>query len=235
MRDLSEDIAELWRNLSRTSGAGGGRIVLFMGARSGDGVSSMAASFAMLAATRTSRPVWLMDLDLARNTQLGAFEAGLLGPDAPRPGRAVDGGLNQPPFYSVTPASVSADGARPVEPRLMALHQLGQSNLYVSAFRNDRLRPGQRVRVRTQPAYWRSVRAVADWCVIDAPALERSGAGLVVASQVDAIVMVVNADDTPAEDARALKKEIEAHGGRVTGFILNRTKGDARLIDRLFG
>ena len=234
MRDLRGDLADLWRTLSRTSSAAGGRVALFLGARSGDGVSSMAASFSLLAAEKSNRPVWLFDLDLARNSQLGAFEAGLLGPAAPRPGRAVDGGLGQPAFYSVTPTHAASDG-RIVEPRLLALHQLGQTNLYVSAFRNDRLRPGQRVRVRTQPAYWRSVRSVVDWCVIDAPALERSGAGLVVASQVDAVILVINADDTPAEDARALKKEVEAHGGRVTGFVLNRAQRDARFLDRLLG
>lgn len=234
MRDLRGDIQDLWRNLSRTTPAEGGQLVMFLAAREGDGTSSIAASFAMLAAAKARRSTWLIDLDLSRNGQFKAFERGDLGRVAGRPGRAFDASLNQPQFYALSPAPVSRNG-EPATPKLLSLHPVGQSRLLVTAFRNEALLPGQKVRVRTQPAYWRAVRAVTDWGVVDAPALERSGAGLVMAGQMDAVVLVLSADGTPAEDARSLRREVEAHGGRCAGFVLNRARSDARLVDRLFG
>lgn len=234
MIDLRGDIEDLWRSLSRTVPVEGGQMVMFVAAREGDGTSSIAASFSMLAASKVRRAAWLIDLDLSRNGQFRSFEKGDAGRVLGRPGRAYDASLNQAQFYSVTPQAVGPNG-QVATPKLLNLHPIGQSRLLVSRFRNEDLRTGQRVRMRTQPAYWRAVRAAADWTIVDAPALERSGAGLVVASQMDAVVLVIQADRTPAEDARALRREVEAHGGRCAGVVLNRTGGDARLLDRLFG
>jgi hypothetical protein len=103
----------------------------------------------------------------------------------------------------------------------------------VTQFDSSRLKPGQGVRIRTQPAYWQAVRAATDWAVVDAPALELAGAGLAIASQMDRTVIVVNADETSPNEVEAVRREIENHGGRVGGVVLNREKPDARFADSL--
>jgi Mrp family chromosome partitioning ATPase len=231
MMDLRRDLGDVLRASTRLGGGGAGRVIQFLAARSGEGTSSIAASFAVMAADRARRSVWLMDLDLRRNAAYRAFERGDCFSRLGRPGRPFDASLNQPPFYQVLPQMVGPDG-QATQSKLLTLHRLGQSRLMVTRFRNEKLLPGQRVQLGNQPAYWRAARAATDWCVIDAPALDRSAAGLSICSQVDGVVLVLSADATDATDALILRQEIEAHGGRCIGFVLNGVRGDARLADR---
>ena len=116
---------------------------------------------------------------------------------------------------------------------LFTAHRVGETRLMVTQFDASRLKTGYGVRIKTQPAYWQAVRAATDWAVVDAPALELAGAGLAIASQMDKIVIVVRADDTTPQDVEATRREIEAHGGRVAGVVLNREKPDGRFADRI--
>ena len=77
MRDLREDLDPIWRSAMRLGGASdGARIMMFTSALGGEGVSSMAASFACLAARRSEKPVWLVELDFRGNPQFTAFKKG---------------------------------------------------------------------------------------------------------------------------------------------------------------
>ena len=104
----------------------------------------------------------------------------------------------------------------------------------VTQFDAARLSPGQGIRIKTQPAYWQAVRAATDWAVVDAPALELASAGLAITSQMDKTVIVVNADDTSANEVETVRREIESHGGHGAGVVLNREKADARFVDRIW-
>ena len=76
MRDLRADLKDLYRSLSQTPATEGGRTVMFMSARSGEGASSVATAFALLAAESARKPVWLIDLDLKRNHLFNTFAVG---------------------------------------------------------------------------------------------------------------------------------------------------------------
>jgi hypothetical protein len=102
----------------------------------------------------------------------------------------------------------------------------------VTQFDAARLKPNHAIRIRTQPAYWQTVRSVTDWAVVDAPGLELASAGLAITSQIDRTVIVVRADSTTPAEVDVLSREIEAHGGKVAGVVLNRQKGDALIADR---
>ncbi len=227
MKDLRVDLTELHRSLSQTPATEGGRTVMFMGARSGEGTSSVAAAFALLAAEQARKPVWLVDLDLKRNHQFNSFAAGPFAEALGGVGPPYSAALKTEPFFAIEP--------EPKEPiqGFFTAHRVGNTRLMVTRFDARRLASGQNIRIRTQPTYWQAVRAITDWAVVDAPALELSSAGLAIASQMDRTVIVVNADDTPPDDAETLRREIEAHGGRVAGVVLNRQKPDARFIDRI--
>ncbi len=229
MKDLRADLQELYRSLSKLPATGGGRSVMFISARSGEGVSSIASSFALIAAEHARKPVWLVDLDLKRNYLFSSFAVG--------PFAEVFGGVGPPysatlktqPFFSIEPG----DEEEAAGLGLFTAHRVGQTRLMVSQFDASRLKAGQNVRIRTRPLYWKALRSATDWTVVDAPARELAGAGFAVASQMDRVVLVVRADETSSGDVEALRREIEAHGGRVGGVVLNRTKRDARIIDRL--
>ena len=77
MLDLSAEMAELWTSLGASPGGGRGRVVEFIAAREGEGVSTVAREFAFYAARTMRRRVWLIDLDLMGQSQaqvIAAFE-----------------------------------------------------------------------------------------------------------------------------------------------------------------
>jgi len=227
MRDLRQDLAGLWQTVSQPDLPKGGRVLMFIAARPGEGTSSVAASFARLAAERSAKTTWIVDLDFRRNGQYTAFSQGLFR-DRARPGHALDASLGAEQIYSVVGHEQELACCK-----LLNAHQIAGQRLLVTRFRNDRLAPGQRVQLKSAPAWWRALRAATDWVVVDAPALEKSLAGLVFAAQADGVVIIVKADETPPADVQALRQDIEAHGGRVAGIVMNALKADARLLGTL--
>lgn len=227
MRDLREDLEPVWRATARISPAEpGGRVLMFTSARVGEGVTSMAASFACMAARRAEKPVWLVDLDLRRNPIIRGFQEGFAR-DVGGPGRAYDASLRQQPFYSISP---KVEGKR--SDKLLTAHDIDRLPLLVTRFRGERLQPGQKVRTRTAPEWWQALRGLSSYAIIDGPALERSSATLNMAPIVDGVILVVTADQSTAPEIEAARREIEARQGRVLGVVMNRMKSDARFAER---
>jgi len=229
VKDLRADLKDLYRSLSQTSSTDGGRTVMFIAARSGEGTSSVATAFSLLAAEQARRPVWLIDLDLKRNHLFNSFAVGAFAEAFGGVGPPYSAALKTQPFFSVEPAPQEAAQSL----GLFTAHRVGETRLMVTQFDATRLSAGQGIRIKTQPTYWQAVRATTDWAVVDAPALELATAGLAIASQMDKTVIVVNADDTTPNDVETVRREIEAHGGQVAGVVLNREKSDARFADRI--
>ena len=230
MKDLRADLKELYRALSQTSSTEGGRTVMFIAARSGEGTSSVAASFALLAAEQARKPVWLIDLDLKRNHLFNAFAVGPFAEAFGGVGPPYSAALKTQPFFSLEPEPQEAVQGL----GLFTAHRVGETRLMVTQLDASRLGAGQSICIKTQPTYWQAVRAATDWAVVDAPALELASAGLAIASQMDKTVIVVNADDTSPIEVETVRREIEAHSGRVVGVVLNREKPDARFVDRIW-
>ena len=228
MRDLREDLEPVWRAAARVSApAPGGRVLMFTSARVGEGVTSLAASFGCIAARRSDKPVWMVDLDLRRNPVFQGFQDGFAR-DVGKPGRAYDASLREEPIYRIAPR---VEGAR--QSKLLTAHDIDGLPLLVTRFRGDRLKPGQKVRTQQAPGWWQALRGISSWAIVDAPALERSSAATTMASVVDGIILVVTADQTTAAEIDAARQELEAQNGRVLGVVMNRIRGDAQLADRL--
>lgn len=228
MRDLREDLESIWRTSARVPSAGdAGRVIMFVSALAGEGTTSVASSFACLAARRAEKQAWLVDLDLARNQVFRGFER-RFARDIGRPGRAYDASLRQEPIYSVSPKLADAR-----QNKLLTAHDVEGLPLLITRFRNERLSAGQTVALKSSPGWWSAVRKIADWVIVDAPALERSSAAFSVMDEVDAIVLVVEADRTAPADVDLARQEFEARGGHVIGAVLNKVGSDALLADRL--
>lgn len=221
MLDLRQDLTGLWQAVARVTPRSGGRVVLFMSAREGEGTSSVAASLALMAAARAARMTWLVDLDLRENPLYTGFAKGVL-KGVGRPGHPLDASLAAEQIYSVPGAEKSAAMSK-----LLTAHQIDGLRLLVTRFRNERLSPGQRVRLQAAPAWWEALRRSADWAIVDAPALSRSPAGLTYAPLVDGVVLVVQADGTGADELDDLRGAVEAAGGTVIGAVMNRLRSSA--------
>jgi hypothetical protein len=182
-----------------------------------------------MAAEHAHKPVWLIDLDLKRNHLFNTFAIGPYASVFGGVGPPYSGTLKTQPFFTIEPDDPVVNDSL----GLFTAHRVGETRLMVTQFDASRIGRGHSIRIRTQPQYWKAVRAATDWAVVDAPALELAGAGLAIASQMDRTVIVVRADETSPGEVDAVKWEIEAHGGRVGGVVLNRIRRDARFVDRL--
>ncbi|MCR9079192.1 MAG: hypothetical protein NXH78_08835 [Hyphomonadaceae bacterium] len=228
MRDLREDLEPIWRTATRVPTTGeGGRVILFVSAQTGEGTTSVASSFACLAARRSETRAWLVDLDLQQNPVFRGFER-RFARDIGRPGRAYDASLRQDPIYSVSPRLVDVK-----QNKLLTAHDIDGLPLLITRFRNERLNAGQKVKLQASPAWWSAVRKIADWVVVDAPSLERSSAAFSMIDQADAIILVVEADRTSPEMVDMARRDLLARGGNVIGAVLNKVGGDARFADRV--
>ncbi|MBY9067164.1 hypothetical protein K1X12_09660 [Hyphomonas sp. WL0036] len=222
MLDLRQDLSGLWQAAARVPPRSGGRVLMFMAAREGEGTSSMAASFALMASARAARMTWLIDLDLRANPLYTAFAKGIL-KDTGRPGHALDASLGTEQIYSVPGTE-----AVPAMQKLLTAHQIDGQRLLVTRFRNERLAPGQRVRLQPAPGWWGALRRSCDWAILDAPALARSAAGLTFAPMTDGVVLVVEAGATGAGDVEDLRAAVEGAGGTVIGAVMNQMKSGHR-------
>jgi Mrp family chromosome partitioning ATPase len=224
MVDLSKDMAALLERLDWGPGGGGahgsGRVVQFVGAEPGEGVSTVAREFARVAAPRARRGVWLIELDLMRGGQHAAIEAdprlyGHLGP----PTRAsVDGSM----FFDVSPRIRGPDGRPWPDAGYLDAFPVRGAKWWVTRFRREALRPGQTARILNTPTYWNMLRQHADLVVVDAPAARRSRVALATAALVDANILVVAADRRDVHAPQALRDGLIQAGGRCAGLVFNR-------------
>lgn len=233
MVDLTSEMAGLWAALGPAP-AHRGRVIQFVAANSGEGISTVAREYARLAAVRARRPVWLVDGDLAQQEQLEAVAG-----EAERFGRLGAAALASPDgsaFFAVTPRLQDADG-RPLSPaRLLTARACLGGRLWITRFATERLRSGQRVEAVADARYWDALRRHADTVVVDAPAADRSDMALILAPFMDLTVLVVAAGSTPVEQPVILRDEIEASGGRIAGVVVNRsTYRPPAFLERLTG
>jgi Mrp family chromosome partitioning ATPase len=232
MVDLSEDMAALLEQLDWGPG-GRGRVVQFVAAQAGEGVSTVARELARLAAPRVRRGVWLIELDLMRGGQHAAIEAD--------PGRY--GGLGAPTrassdgsmFFDVSPPIKGPDGRPWPEAGYLDAFPVGDAKWWVTRFRREALRPGQIVRILNTPTYWNMLRQHADLVVVDAPSAQRSRVALATAALVDANVLVVAADRRNVQAPLALRDGLINAGGRCAGLVFNRASPEPPGVLKVLG
>ncbi len=233
MVDLTSEMAGLWAALG-SAPAHRGRVIQFVCANSGEGASTVAREFARLAAVRARKPVWLIDADLA---QPGQQEAAAQEPERfGRLGAAASSSPNGASFFAVTPPVMGRD-QKPIAPaRLMTARPCLGGRLWITRFRAEILRSGQKAEALPDPRYWDAMRQHADTVVIDAPAADRSDIAITLAPYVDATVLIVAAESTAANEPVILRDEIEAVGGRIAGVVVNRsTYNPPAFLRRLTG
>lgn len=168
----------------------------------GAGASFVACGLARRCARLIAGPVWLYDLDFARNPLSGGLNFS---------DDVYDGALGGTRFWRCEP-----DGAG-----RLALRRPEGARVWLSRFERA---PGavRRVVFRSAPEYWEQARRACSVALLDAPS--GSPAITALARDLDGVVLVGDARATRRSDAEALAGRIEAAGGRVLGVIVNRAQ-----------
>lgn len=201
---------------------GGGRVVMFIAARRGEGVSTFARAAAHATAERTT---YCVDLDLRRNAMIRAFAAEdtMLGP-------RMDGRLAGASFYQIQ----NADGS-PIAERTPAFgyHRIGASRAYAGSFDGRVIPPRGRVMIASTADYWNAVRLGGAIGIVDAPALDRTMLALRVARHMDGVVLVVGDAAGSAPAARAAKEQLQMVGANLLGLAFVGARNSVIAIDRI--
>ena len=227
MVDLSEEMHALAERLGPPP-ADGARVLQFLAARTGEGTSTVAREFARAVAARARRGVWLVELELDRGAQFDAVAA------APR----LYGDLGEPAaaspddeaFFHVDPPREGPDEAPWPDGAYLDAYPVGERRFWLTRFRREAMQADQSVDLVPGPAYWEALRPHADWVVVDAPAVERSRAGLLFAPHMDATFLVVSADDSDPRGPAHVRDAVAAAGGHCPGVVLNRTRPAPRFL-----
>lgn len=224
MVDLTAEMAQLWASLGPVP-ASRARAIQFVAAHRGAGTSTFAREFARFAVGQSSKPVWLVDLELNGPGQAEAIaaEAHRFGPL----GKGVAASPDGSSFFAVRPRAKAGDGKPVSDARYLAAHRVADKAMWVTRFRRDVLRGPQRAQVTPGRAYWDALRRHASTIVVDSPAADRSRAWLAVAPAMDLTVLVIAADDPDEAAPAALKVAIEEAGGRFAGVVINRVATEA--------
>ena len=229
MVDLTREMADLMSALGKPQGSRG-RVLMFVSAFSGEGVSTMAREYARCEAAFAKKPVWLVDGDLHNQTQMVA-----LAEDAPRfgpPGKLAIASPDGSVFFRTVPPGRDAEGLPVTDDQYLVARPFLDRRLWVTRLRDSRLAAGQRVKVVARPDYWQALRGYAQTVIVDVPALDRASAALQLAPFMDGVIMVVSEDQGDVQGRVDSKADIEQAGGRLLGMVYNRARASTREMVR---
>ena len=136
----------------------------------------------------------------------------------------VEANLRTPCFSSVLPltseAGVADFAAGRAAPEALAM-RLEDVNLSVVAAGGGSSRP---IDLEIVDALVSRLRPQFDFIVIDGPPVNRYADASVLATKVDGVILVVEADSTPVVEAEAAKRQLDKVGARILGVVLNRRR-----------
>ncbi len=219
MVDLTAEMAELWTALGAAP-AHRGRLIMFVSAVKGEGVSTISRDFARLAAVRATKPVWLVDADLTNQQQQVHM---IQHPDRfGRAGDAVAGSPDGSSFFTIKPPFSDKNGQRIRPARLLTAKPFLGRRLYTTRFQQEALKAGQSADILKQGDYWSALSEHVETVIVDVPSMDTSDAALMIVPFMDDVVIVVG-ENSAIEPPLKLKEQILSAGGRVTGMIINRS------------
>lgn len=232
MVDLTAEMAGLWTALGAAP-AHRGRLIMFVSAVKGEGVSTVSREFARLAAVRATKPVWLIDADLMHQQQQVHM---IQHPDRfGRAGETVAGSPDGSSFFTIKPPFLDKSGQRIRPARLLTAKPFLGRRLYATRFQQEALKAGQSADILKQGDYWSGLSQHAEAVIVDAPSVDVSDAALMMVPFMDEVVIVVG-ENAAIEPPLLLKEQILSAGGRVTGMVINRaTYQPPKLMQKFMG
>ena len=99
-----------------------------------------------------------------------------------------------------------------------------KSNLSVSPSCNSRAFTPELFNSPRFDGFWTNLKHNFDLVLIDSPPLTVSPDGLALASKVDGVILVVEADKTKWRTARHVREKIEMVGGKMLGVVFNKRR-----------
>ncbi|MFZ0927422.1 MAG: CpsD/CapB family tyrosine-protein kinase [Syntrophobacteraceae bacterium] len=174
------------------------RVLQFIGSRAGEGTSTVVREFARIAAERIAHRVLLVDADRFEGTQSKFY--------------SVESELSW-----IRALVESAEVGR-------AIHQVHDSSLFISPACNSSVPTPELFNSPRFDGFWASLKLNFDLILIDSPPLTMSPDALAIASKVDGVILIVEAENTKWRTARHVRAQIERVGGKILGIVFNKRR-----------
>lgn len=192
--DMEQEMITLYQTITATLPDVDHHSVLFVGSRSNEGTSTIARHLARTVSLKIEKSVLLIDLDRSR-PDLHVYTN--LRPD--------DG-----------------DESESVAER--SLCKVEDSSLYVMPLFQKAMMTPRTLDSAKSNAFWDPLKERFDLIIVDTPPVTMFPDSLAVVAKVDGVILVVEAEKTRWQVALSVKKNIEKHGGKILGTVLNRRR-----------
>lgn len=174
------------------------RVIQFISTREGEGTSTIVREFSKLAAEQIGHSVLLLEADRYRPTQ------------------------NQ--YFKMQYDCGWTEALQRGEEIGSAVHQVGDSSLYVSFSCSDE---GATPELFNSPVFdnlCNILRNEFDLVIIDSAPFSSSPDGLAIASKVDGVVLILEAEQTKWQAAKVVQESVKRVGGNILGVVLNKRR-----------
>jgi protein-tyrosine kinase len=196
--EMGEEMLSLYKVIDTRLPDMKSRALQFIGSRPGEGTSTIAREFARIAAERIGHRVLLLDADRYERTQSK--------------------------FYSVQSQPSWAQAIEEPAEVGRTIHRVGESSLFVSPSSNSSTPTPELFNSPRFEEFWASIKLNFDLVLIDSPALTISPDALAIASKVDGVILVVEAEKTRWRTAKHVREQIERVGGNILGIVFNKRR-----------
>ncbi len=198
LMDLGEEMLGLYKIIDALLPHTKSRVIQFIGSREGEGTSTIVREFARVSSQQIGDCVLLLDGDRHQPTQGYFFDK-----------------QDQYGWIEALKKEEEIDGA---------LYQIGQSKLFMSPSCNSSVSTPEIFNSPTFSGFCQKLKTDFDLVLIDSAPLTTSPDGLAIASRVDGIVIVVEAEGTRWQTVRKVKDSLTRVGGNVLGVVLNKRR-----------
>ena len=194
---MEDEMLSLFKIVDTLLPQGKSKIVQFIGAREGEGTSTIVREFARVAADLIGNSVLLLDADRHHPSQ--------------------------DRFFDIHKSSGWLDALKTAEFTGDLFHRVGESRLFVSPSSNSAGYTPEMFDSRFD-SMCENFRNDFDLVLIDSAPLMVSPDGLAIASKVDGVIIVVEAEKTRYQTVRQVRDNIFRVGGNILGVILNKRR-----------
>ena len=193
--DMEQEMLTLYQTITASLPTVDHPAVLFVGSRSNEGTSTVVRELARIVSLRLEKRVLLIDLDRSR-PDLHVYVS-------PKQEKRED----------------NADAPVSIE---TSLRQVEESSLYVMPLCESTLHTPRTLNAVKSGAFWEPLREKFELIIVDSPPATRFPDGPGIVSQVDGVLIVVEAEKTRWQVASAVKEMIVKHGGNILGIVFNK-------------
>jgi len=196
--DMGEEMLGLYKKIDALFNRTKSKVIQFIGAREGEGASTISREFARVAADRIGDSVLLMDADRHMPS------------------------LNH--YYKIQNDYGWVEALKQGELIKGSFQRIGQSTLFVSPSTNSTRSTPEIFKGPIFEEVCQGLRDEFDWVLIDSAPLSISPDGLAIAAKADGIILVVEAERTKWQVAKEVKDSLTRVGGNILGVVLNKRR-----------